>query len=121
MTTRMDTTAATAAYFDAWRRKDLDLLRSVLADDVTFTGSLGTADGAEACVAGVRGLSEITTDVEVEHVFADGPDVLTWFTLHTTVAEPTPVANWSHVEDGRITRIRVTFDPRGMLAGPGGR
>ena len=30
-------------------------------------------------------------------------------------APPTPVANWSHVEDGLITRIRVTFDPRGML------
>jgi hypothetical protein len=44
--------------------------------------------------------------------FVDGEDVLTWFDLHTTIAPPAPVANWSHVEDGRITRIRVTFDSR---------
>jgi hypothetical protein len=42
--------------------------------------------------------------------FVDGEDVLTWFDLRTTIAPPAPVANWSHVEDGRITRIRVTFD-----------
>ena len=42
----------------------------------------------------------------------DGPDVLTWFDLHTNVAPPCPTANWSHVEHGVITRIRVAFDPR---------
>lgn len=25
---------------------------------------------------------------------------------------PCPMANWSHVEAGKITRIRVTFDAR---------
>ena len=25
------------------------------------------------------------------------------------------VVNWSHIEDGQITRIRVTFDPRPLL------
>jgi hypothetical protein len=33
-------------------------------------------------------------------------------------APPGPTANWSRVEDGRITRIQVTFDPR-PLAPPG--
>jgi hypothetical protein len=50
-------------------------------------------------------------------VFVDGPDVLTWFDLHTTVAPPAPTANWQHVEDGRITRIRVAFDPRALTGG----
>jgi len=45
-------------------------------------------------------------------VFVDGPDVLTWFDLHITVA-PRPTANWLPIEDGQITRIPVTFDPRG--------
>jgi hypothetical protein len=45
----------------------------------------------------------------------DGPDVLTWFELRTATAGPLPVVNWSHVEDGRITRILVTFDPRPLL------
>jgi hypothetical protein len=37
--------------------------------------------------------------------------------MATTVADPVPVANWMHIEDGKITRIRVAFDPRGIVAG----
>ena len=46
----------------------------------------------------------------------DGPDVLTRFDLHITVA-PRPTANWLRIEDGKITRIRVTFDPRAVTGG----
>ncbi len=52
------------------------------------------------------------TDIAIHHTFVDGPNVLTWFDLHTTVAPPCPTANWSHIEDGKITAIRVTFDAR---------
>ena len=47
---------------------------------------------------------------------ADGSDVLTWFELHAPGADPVPVANWACVEDGKISRVRVTFDPRPLLA-----
>lgn len=50
--------------------------------------------------------------------FVDGPDVLTWFELHTTAAILSPVANFMHVEDGKITTVRTTFDPR-PLTHPG--
>src|SRR5262249_34272557 len=63
------------------------------------------------------GLAQMTTDIVVRKVFADGPDVLTWFELHTTAAPPCPVANWSHVDGGKIDRIRATFDPRPLLGG----
>jgi ketosteroid isomerase-like protein len=106
-----------AAYFDAWRAKDFDAYQELLADDVTFTGPLGQAAGAKECRLGLEAMSEIVTDVVVHHVFVDGPDVLTWFDLHTSVAPPLPTANWSHVEDGEITRIRATFDPRLLLKG----
>jgi hypothetical protein len=33
------------------------------------------------------------------------------------VADPVPVANWMHVEDGKITRIKVAFDARGIAGG----
>ena len=32
--------------------------------------------------------------------------------LHTTVASPVPVANWLHIEDGKITSLQVAFDAR---------
>ena len=37
--------------------------------------------------------------------------------LSTADAGPLPTVNWSHVEDRRITAIRVTFDPRPLLGG----
>jgi hypothetical protein len=52
------------------------------------------------------------TDIIVRKVFVDGDDVLTWFELHTSVARPVPTANWSRVQNGKITSIRVVFDAR---------
>jgi ketosteroid isomerase-like protein len=112
-----DTRIVATTYFRAWKERDFATLRSILADDVTFRGPLGTADDAESCVNGLQGMAQILDDIVVQHVFVDGPDVLTWFDLHTTVAPPAPTANWSQVENGKITRIRVTFDPRALTKG----
>ena len=69
-----------------------------------------------AWTAGLRGLRELITDIVVRHRWVDGPEVVTWFDLHTTASpEPSPTVNWSHVEGGRITAIRVTFDPRPLV------
>ncbi|MGH3717981.1 MAG: nuclear transport factor 2 family protein [Pseudonocardiaceae bacterium] len=117
--TASDTRQVAATYFRSWMAKDFTTLRSVLADDVTFRGPLGTADDAETCLQGLRGMAEILTDVAIKHVFVDGPDVLTWFDMHTTIAPPCPTVNWSHVENGKITRIQVTFDARALSAARG--
>lgn len=61
---------------------------------------------------GLKGLAQIITDIEIHKIFVDGPDVLTWYDLHTSVADPIPTANWSRVEDGKIVAIRVAFDAR---------
>ncbi len=116
-TTATATAAELAAtYYASWRARDFAALRAILAEDVTFQGPLGTAEGAEACASGVEGMSRIVTDVVVRHVFADGDDAVTWFDLHTEVAPPCPTASWIHVADGRIATIQATFDPRPLLA-----
>lgn len=102
-------------YMRAWIEKDFPALRAILADDVTFTGPFAQLDNAEDCVQGLRQMSRIVTDIVVHEQLADETDVITWFDLHTAVAPPIPTANWSHVENGRITRIRVTFDPRPLV------
>jgi hypothetical protein len=118
---RMDTAALAATYFGAWKAHDFEEFRSILADDVTFTGPLGQAGNADECVKGIQGMSQIMTDVVIRKTFIDGPDILTWFDLHTKVTEdPLPVANWSHVTDGKISSIQVTFDPRPLTSGAGG-
>ncbi|HEY0812960.1 MAG TPA: nuclear transport factor 2 family protein [Pseudonocardia sp.] len=112
-----DARTVAETYFRSWKERDFTTLRSILADDVTFRGPLGTANDADECVAGLQGLAKILDDIVVHHVFVDGQDVLTWFDLHTTGAPAAPTANWQHIEDGKITRIRVTFDPRGLTGG----
>ena len=104
-----------AAYFDAWKSNDVEQVRPLLHEDVDFAGALGTTRGIEETLAGLRGMFGITEQVEVIKRWADGPDVLTWFELRTAAAGPLPVVNWSRIEDGQITRIRVTFDPRPLL------
>lgn len=108
-------------YFEAWQAGDFARLRSILADDVTFDGPLGQAGNADECIAGLRRMAQIMTGIVIHKTFVDGADVLTWFDLHTAIAPPAAVANWSHVEDGKITRIAVTFDPREIIAASPGR
>ncbi len=108
-----------ATYFEALAAKDFYALGSTLADDVTFDGPLGHAEGADGYVDSLRRFAEIIDDVVVERVFLDGDDVLTWFALHTNVAGVVgPVASWIHRDNGRIDRVRVVFDPRPLLDSP---
>jgi limonene-1,2-epoxide hydrolase len=104
-----------AAYFKAWKDGDIDSVRPLLHPDVDFLGAMGATRGIEETLRGLGGMFAMTRRVEVIRRWADGPDVITWFELSTDGAGPLPVVNWSHVEDGRITWIRVTFDPRPLL------
>jgi hypothetical protein len=104
-----------AAYFDAWTRNDIAAVRPLLHPDVDFVGALGSTNGADETLQGLAGMFAITEQVQVIKRWVDGPDVLTWFELRTSRADPIPIVNWSHIEARRITRIRVTFDPRPLL------
>ncbi|MEV7355538.1 nuclear transport factor 2 family protein [Kitasatospora sp. NPDC091276] len=117
MTTTKTARGISETYFAAWQAGDFETLRGLLAEDVDFVGPLATVSGVEEALAGLKGLGQVLEKIEVHARVAEGDDVITWFDLHTSIAPPAPTANWSHVENGRITRIRVTFDPRGLLAG----
>ncbi|HEY2551931.1 MAG TPA: nuclear transport factor 2 family protein [Streptosporangiaceae bacterium] len=109
--------AVAAAYFDAWKANDPAALRALLADDATFAGPMGHAEGADELATAIQRLFSITKDVLIQQVTADDGDVMTWFDLYTTVAPPTAVVNWSRVRDGKIIRVLATFDPRDIIAG----
>ncbi|MER7848788.1 nuclear transport factor 2 family protein [Kitasatospora sp. NPDC096077] len=117
MTTTKSARELAETYFTAWEAGDFDTLRGLLAEDVDFVGALGTASGIDEALGGLRGLGQVLEKIDIKVRVADGDDVITWFELCTSVAPPAPTANWMHVENGKIARIRVTFDPRGLLAG----
>jgi hypothetical protein len=110
-----DAQATARTYFTAWLAGDFDQLRSILDDQATFRGPLGTADNGDECLAGLQGMAKMITGINILKMASDGPDVLTWYDLHTASASPTPTVNWMHVEDGKITRIRAVFDPREIV------
>jgi ketosteroid isomerase-like protein len=114
----MTTTRETARnYFTAWDAQDFDRLAGVLADDVDFVGPMGTAHGVEQALGGLRGVRGMVDKIAVTKIWTDGPDAITWFEFRRAGTDPVSTVNWSHVEDGRITRIRVTFDPRPLIDG----
>lgn len=104
------------SYFRSWKEHDFKTLRSLFSEHVNFVGALGTAHGADECIKGLQGLASIMTDIVIQHMWADESDVITWYDFYTTqTSKPLPVANWCHIENGKITQIRVTFDPRPLL------
>jgi hypothetical protein len=104
------------AYFDAWKNNDFPKMRSALDDKLNFAGPLDHFDNADAYQQAIQGLSQTVTGIALVKTFVDGPDVVTWYDLHTRIAPPTPVAEWSHVENGKITEVRVVFDARAFAA-----
>jgi hypothetical protein len=111
-----DITTIVSSYFDAWRVRDSDALRAFLADDATFTGPLGRSANADEYRDAIGRMFAITTDIVIQKMLADDQDVLTWFELHTSIAPPAAVANWSRIANGKIARVRATFDPRAIIA-----
>src|ERR1041385_1791834 len=93
-----DARSVVESYFNAWKNNDFPAMRSVLADKLDFAGPIDRFDSADAYQQAIRGLSQMKTDIVVQKTFVDGPDVVTWYDLHTRVAPPAPVAEWSHVE-----------------------
>ena len=103
-------------YFKSWKAHDFEALRSLFAENISFVGALGIANGIDENINGIKGLTSIMTDVVIQHMWADEFDVITWYELHTTkTSNPIPIVNWMHIENNKITQIRVTFDPRPLL------
>jgi len=108
-----DATMVADRFFKAWTTGDFATARSLLHDDVSFTGPIDTFDNADAYIAALQGLSRIIKSAEEQKVFVDGDDVCVIYELVTnTPAGASPTAEWYHMRDGKIAAVRVFFDAR---------
>ena len=105
-----DAAKVASTYFDAWKVNDFDAMEALVADDVTCVGPLARLSGVADYMEGIKGMSRIKSDLVVQKVFVDGPDVLTWFDLHTTVASPcpSPTGSTSRTARSRLCGWRST-------------
>ena len=70
-------------YFDAWTSKDFGTARSLLQDNLSFTGPLEEFDSADALIESLKMLSQIVTGAERRGLLSDGERVAVVYDLHT--------------------------------------
>ena len=100
-------------YNQAFARGDVATARSLLADDLHFTGPFEEFHNPDDYLASLARLAPIVTGTDVHKVLASGDDVVTIYDLHTsTPAGTSPIAEWATVRNGKIAEIRVFFDAR---------
>lgn len=104
-------------YKQAFGSGDVQTARSLLADDLHFTGPIDEFNNADDYVQSLAKLGQIVTGTDVRKVLAGGDDVVTIYDLHTsTPAGTSAVAEWATVKDGKIAELRVYFDARPFAA-----
>jgi limonene-1,2-epoxide hydrolase len=106
-----------SACLAAWTGGDVEAVRGMIHDDVTFDGPLGHTEGADEYMEGLRGMSRMVSGVHQHRIAVDGEDVFIAYDLLTEVAGPIPTVGWYRVRDGRIAALRAYFDPRPLLGG----
>jgi ketosteroid isomerase-like protein len=99
-------------YFDAWTSKDFETARSLLHDDLAFSGPIDTFESADALIESIKGLSQIVERAERRGLIADKDRVAVVYDLHTGSVGTAPVAEWYTVRDAKIASMQAFFDAR---------
>lgn len=115
----MSTRETAAAYFDAWKAHDSDRFRALLADHAVWEGPTSKAAGAEDIMLAFQAAASHVTQLQIQHVWVDGDEALTWFRVTAGGTAPRPVANWMTTQGGLVVHVRATSDLTGP-AGPAG-
>jgi ketosteroid isomerase-like protein len=101
----------------AWSSGDLETTRSLLSEGVTFVGPLGSTEGADAYIEGIKGMVKIVESANQREMFGEGEDVCIIYDLVTkNPSANVPTAGWYKVRDGEIISVRAFFDPRPLLS-----
>ncbi len=95
-------------------RRDFKSARSYLKDNVSYVSPLNSFDGVEPYLKYNESLHLPKPDIK--KVFTDGNDVCLLYEM-TLTTQPASlfVSFWAHVDDGKISSIRLVFDPRPFI------
>ena len=102
-------------FIDATERQDFQSARGYLRDDMTYVSPANSFDRAEPYLKYNLHLYQTGQLVkfDIKKEFADSNDVCIIHEINSQL-----VCVWYHVDDGgKISLIKVIFDPRQFLAG----
>ena|SRR5215813_2848747 len=99
-------------YLQAAERRDFQTARVYLSDNISYVGPLNSFDRVEPYLKYFEHLK--LPKFDYKKVFEDGNDICLLYELKFgTPPVTSPVCLWAHVcDDGKISSIRVIFDPR---------
>ena len=103
-------------FLTACERKDFKSARAYLSDNVSYVGptGMGSFDKAEPYLKYLEHLE--LPKSEIKKVFVDGDDVCVLHELNfDTLPAPMFVCTWYRANGGKISSIKVVFDPRPYL------
>jgi hypothetical protein len=105
-------------FYTAVVHRDLMAAHGYLHDDLIFVGLFETYRSADAYLAALTQLLQVTVRLDVRKIIAQGNDAAVFFELETKApaAATTLVAEWHQVRDGKIAHVESAFDGRPFAA-----
>jgi hypothetical protein len=98
-------------FINALNNEDFVLAGNQLTQDMKFDGVMGQRDGAEAYISD---MSRMKFKYHIKKMFVDGDDVCLLYDINMGSATIF-TCGWYHLEDGKISSLKVVFDPRPLL------
>jgi YHS domain-containing protein len=107
-------------YFTALYAGDSETARQYLAENVSFRGPAASFSGADNYLKATEHVVRAVKRVDKRKMFVDGSDVCIFFDLHIDhPVESIAIADWYHLEDGKIASIRSILDTGPFTSGTG--
>ena len=102
-------------FLEALNRKDFKSARTYVSDNVSYIAPLNSFNGAEPYFKYVEHLN--LPKLDIKKVFTEGShDVsVLWEVNYSTPPAPIFVSAWYQVHDGKISSMKLVFDPRPFL------
>jgi len=98
-------------FLNALNDEDFDTARTFLNNDMKFIGVMGTRDSADTYIAD---MARMKFKYNIQKLFEDGNDVSVFYDIN--MGGPTIFCSgWYQLSDGRISTLKVIFDPRPLL------
>ena len=104
----MTTKELAVQYFQRWTT-DCDAARPLMADDMTFEGSMSTYRGADTIIGPLKKFLSMMKSARLLKAAAEGDDA---FLLYETEMPfgTLRTAEWLHFENGKVKKATLTYD-----------
>jgi hypothetical protein len=102
-------------FLEALNRKEFKSARSYVSDKVTYMAPLNTFNGAEPYFKYVEHLNLFKLDIKKVFIEGSNDVCVLWEVNYSSPPSPIFVSAWYQVHDGKISSMKLVFDPRPLL------